>query len=65
MGKIIYDYSTGEPTFALDDRVAITQNGDCLVRAFGNIAGDLSGAPHFTSDWESDDNSLENDDCDY
>ena len=62
-GKIIFDYTTGEPVFALDDNAAITKDGEYLFRVSDNIAGDISGNAHFISDWDDeDDDSFDKDD---
>ena len=56
MCKNIFDYDDGDYAFSISDNMAMDSEGDLLLRISDNMAMDLdSGAIHFTSSWNDDD----------
>lgn len=58
MNRIIFDYDDGDLAHAISDNMAITSDGDLLMRMGDNTAMDMAtGDLHFISDWfdEEDD----------
>ena len=55
MGNYIFDFSSGKPVFTLDDKTAIDDSGNILLRVGSNMVTDLStGEAHFTSEWDTE-----------
>ncbi|MCM1101735.1 MAG: hypothetical protein NC079_06875 [Clostridium sp.] len=57
MGKTFFDYDDGNFACAFSDHMALSSDGDMLMRMGDNMAMDMdSGDLHFISGWPDDDN---------
>jgi len=55
MGKLFFDFDSGDFCHSISDNMAIDSNGDMLMKMSDNMAMDMdSGELHIISGWDSD-----------
>ena len=57
MSKYFFDFDDGDFAFSISDYMAMDGEGNLLMKIGSNMAMDMDGEIHLTSEWPSEENN--------